>query len=251
MDNGETPSEKAASALTEPLTTTIKKIHNQVLLFAIAFGIILAYVALSGRLNYETGAVIVVVFALALVAYVGSRRGSPSPPGRVTSTTELQEYVAWEVPKEMFLPDPLKVLQLRTSTKALRFTVPVNVSSNRSLWVFVRIWSNFQSIVFIPDIPLRVWSWRSFRCQPVRTLLNDARILQTVGGGKIEELEFHGWYRIGFAVTDSTLRNKLPLNYQVFASSDQKHWEDMSGPRTIYVTLVSDESKAKELLGVR
>jgi hypothetical protein len=42
MGDGEIPPEKTASALTEPLTTTIKRIHNQVFLFAIAFGIILA-----------------------------------------------------------------------------------------------------------------------------------------------------------------------------------------------------------------
>jgi hypothetical protein len=133
----------------------------------------------------------------------------------------------------------------------MSFTIAMSVSSNVPLWIFVKMWSEYQSIVFVPDIKVERWNWRLFRHEPMNVSLNDARIIQTVGKDRREELEFYAWYRILLAIKDTSVRKKLPICYQLYASFDQKHWEDLSGSRTIYATITSDEGKAKEILGIR
>jgi hypothetical protein len=252
MEN-DTRSESNASVLRDPLTEVIRRLRDPILLLAIGYAIVLAYVAISDRLTYETGSIILATFILALVAYVivDLSRPSSSPPGRVTKETDLQEHVQWQTLKETLLPDPLTTTRLRWQIERLSFTIPMSVSSNVPLWICVEMWSEYQSIVFVPDVKVERWNWKSFRREPVNVSLNDARIIQTVGKDRKEELEFHARYRILLAIKDTSVRKKLPIYYQLYASSDRKHWEDMSGPRTIYATITSDEGKAKEILGIK
>jgi hypothetical protein len=243
--------QKVTDVFSEPMTTAIKKISNEIFLTAVVFGPILAMIAIFGRFSYEVGFMILAVFYGGVFAYVIIRPrtvASGLPPGRIAKTSELKQHISWTAPKEIALPDPLKTCDYKPQLKTLRFKIPFSVASEKPADVFLEIRSQFQSIVFIPDMVLTKWNWKTFRHEVISHALNDARIVRT--GPTKSELEFNGWYRLNYAITDTAIRKQLPLWYHLWASHDSRTWQDVSGLGTIYVTIVSDDSKVRELLGL-
>jgi hypothetical protein len=252
MTQEDTP-QKVTDVISEPMTTAIKKISSEIFLTAVVFGLILAMIAISGQFSYEVGFMILVLFYGAVFAYVIIRPrtvASELPPGRVAKTSELKQRISWSALKEIALPDPLKASEYRPRLERLRFKIRFSFASEKPIYVFLEIKSQLQSIVFIPDIVLRKWNWKKFRHDIVSITLDDARTLRTHEGGAKSELEFNGLYRLTYAITDTALRKQLPLRYHFWASYDFRTWQDISGLGTIYATIVSDDSKVREILGV-
>jgi hypothetical protein len=253
MPQEDTSPQKVTDVFSEPMTTAIKKISNEILLTAVVFGLILAMIAVFGRFSYEVGFMILALFYGGVFAYVIIRPrtvASGLPPGRIAKTSELKQHISWSAPKEITLPDPLKASDYKPKLERLRFKIPFSVASEKPVYVFLEVRSQFQSIVFIPDMVLRKWNWKTFRHEVTSVALNDVRIVRTAVGSAKSELEFNGCYRLMYAIRDTVIRRQLPLWYHLWASYDFRTWQDVSGPGTIYVTIVSDDSKVREALGL-
>ena len=107
----------------------------------------------------------------------------------------------------------------------------------------------FQSVVFVRDVKIKKWGWKTLHYEEIYNGLDDERKIKTSYGEGTEELEFHVDYRLLKAITDFGVRANLPLNYNIWVSSNGKYWSNLTGPRKIYVRRVDDEQKIKEILG--
>ena len=91
MPDEDVPPDGNVPIISEPITAAIKRIRNEILLTAVAFGVIMGWVAIYGQLRYETGLLILFVFSMGLLVYARARQnvsGPRAPPGEVMSASE-------------------------------------------------------------------------------------------------------------------------------------------------------------------
>jgi hypothetical protein len=239
-------------ALSQSLSSTVYGIQNEILLAAIAIVIVLAMVAIAGRFTILNSIIIVVIFVIALLAYNQQKRNvTIRPPGSITSTTDAERNtVGWSLPAELLLPDPMVLLNFKPQLKTINFDWSFKITTKKSTWIYIAVLSNFQSLVFIPDVPIRIWRLRTLRHEHVPISLNDIRTVKTSDSEAPEELQFHVLYRLLFAFKDSAIRSQLALSYQIWASDDdRKNWWSVSGPRVVYAKFVREKETIRKLLG--
>jgi hypothetical protein len=128
----------ADNPLAEPLSSAVSRVHNEILLTVIATVIVLAIVAITGRLTVLNAITIIIVFVIGLAIYDAQRRKSSGyPPGSVGAnavglagkpiSSPDEDTIGWTFLKEVSLPDPIKLMFIKPSLKMIGFEIPFEI----------------------------------------------------------------------------------------------------------------------------